>query len=381
MKEKILILGAGMIQVPIIEKAKRLGYVVLVLDGSAEAPGMKLADYSFVISTLDAESALQIAIEHQVDAVITTSDYPVNVVAMLCEKLNLIGISPFAAEVCTNKYLQRKLALQFGIKCPQFVKLNFNHLSAYTVPFSYPVIVKPLDSSASRGITIVYEESALADAFVQAKRYSRTDEFLIEEFIEGKEYSIEGLVQQGRLHVLGITEKFLEEAEGMLFPVEIGHVCSVVFEASLQERVVRFADSVVQAFQIDNSALHLEFKLFNNQIYLIECAGRPGGDFIASDLIPLATGIDLLEGLIKIAMGQELRIERSIDRYAGIKFLDRSNYHRLAAYLQQSSHASISRFTIEAYKDAPLQSSLDRLGYFIACDKNKERLIEILDGK
>jgi len=381
MKEKLLILGAGIIQVPIIEKAKSLGYVVLVLDGSADAPGMKLADYSFVISTLDSESALHIAKEYKVDAVLTTSDYPVNVVAQLCEQLNLIGISPFAAAVCTNKYLQRELALQYAIKCPRFVKLNFNQLADYIVPFNYPIIVKPLDSSASRGITIVYEETALAQAYREAERYSRTDEFLIEEFIGGKEYSLEGLVQRGEVHILGLTEKFLEDAEGSHFPVEIGHICSVAFDRPLQEEISRFAAMVVKAFQIDNSALHLEFKILDDQIYLIECACRPGGDFIASDLIPLSTGIDMLASLIKIAMGQDLTIERSVETYAGIKFLDRSNYRRLTSYLRGSPPASISKYNIEVYKDVPLKSSLDRLGYFIASDNSKDRLIEILDGK
>lgn len=381
MNEKILILGAGIIQVPIIKRAKSLGYVVLVLDGSADAPGMNLADHSFVISTLDAASALKIAIEYQVNAVLTTSDYPVNVVAKICAQLNLIGISPYAAEICTNKYLQRELAVKNGILSPGYDKLNFNHLGHYTTKLSYPLIVKPLDSSASRGITIVHKESALTEAFAQAKLYSRTDEFLIEEFIGGKEYSLEGLVQDGRLHILGITEKFLEESEGMEFPVEIGHICSIVFAREIQDMIDNFALSVIQAFQIDNSALHLEFKLNENQIYLIECACRPGGDFIASDLIPLSTGIDMLEALIKIATGKKLNLQRSRNTYAGIKFLDRNNYGRLTDYLHQSPDPSISKFSIEEYKDVPLKSSLDRLGYFIASDKNKDRLIAILDGK
>ncbi|NJI75022.1 ATP-grasp domain-containing protein [Sphingobacterium kitahiroshimense] len=381
MNEKILILGAGIIQVPIIKRAKSLGYVVLVLDGSADAPGMKLADHSFVISTLDAASALKVAIEYQVNAVLTTSDYPVNVVAKICAQLNLIGISPYAAEICTNKYLQRELAVNNGIQSPGYDKLNFNHLDHYTTKLNYPLIVKPLDSSASRGITIIHEESALPEAYAQAKLYSRTDEFLIEEFVGGKEYSLEGLVQDGRLHILGITEKFLEESEGMEFPVEIGHICSIVFAREIQEMISNFALSVIQAFQIDNSALHLEFKLNENQIYLIECACRPGGDFIASDLIPLSTGIDMLEALINIATGQKLNLKRSRDTYAGIKFLDRNNYGRLTDYLHQSPDPSISKFSIEEYKDVPLKSSLDRLGYFIASDKNKDRLIAILDGK
>src|SRR5690606_17571138 len=128
---------------------------------------------------------------------------------------------------------------------------------------------------------------------------------------------LEGLVQHGQVHSIGVTEKFLEEAEGMLFPVEIGHICSVGFNQTMEERILHFAESVVRAFQIDNSALHLEFKILDDQIYLIECACRPGGDFIASDLIPLSTGIDMLASLIKIAMGQELMIERSVETYAG----------------------------------------------------------------
>ena len=127
MNRKILILGAGEMQIPVIEKAKSMGLYTIVADMSADAPGMKIADAPVVISTMDKEGILACCKDNKVAGILTTSDAPVNVISYVGETLGLPSMSMEVANICTNKYLQRAKFAENGIKILIYLNLKTFH--------------------------------------------------------------------------------------------------------------------------------------------------------------------------------------------------------------------------------------------------------------
>lgn len=358
--KKILVLGAGEMQIPIIRKIKELGYYSVVVDYNEKACGFSYADESYVESSTDYEKVLSIAKEENVDAILTTSDYPVNIVAKVSKQLNLPAMSEDVARICTDKYEQRILLKKNGINCPQFnladeVDLNELH--------SFPYIVKPVDSSASRGVHRVENVIELHEAIVDAKHYSRSGKVLVEQFIGGSEYSVETLTQNGRTTIVMITEKQII-GEGYGCFVEDTHIEPArisTTEWGLIEEEVRKALSTVG---FDNCPSHTEVKLFNGKVYIIEMACRLGGDYITSDLVPLSTGIDMLGNLVKLSLGENINIDRKFSKVSCVQFINTDNYQKCADLIK-TRDIHIIRSEIKEYNDQKIENSLERLGYII----------------
>lgn len=369
--KRILILGAGETNMPIIEKCRDMGLYTIATDYDKEAPGLREVDKAYVIDTLDKEKTLEIAISEEIDGIITISDYPVNTIAYVCERLDLPGLSSMAAEKSTNKYLQRKLLREKGLNAPNFKQFDqFHQVSEAIKNWNYPLIVKPLDSSASRGVSVIRNFSQCKEAFVEAKSFSKTDKVLIEEFIEGKEYSIESLTQDGVTHIIAITEKFI--MEDSKYFVEERHIVPAALEQSQKEEISAYVLNIIAAFGIDNSATHTEVKLTRSGPVLIELGARVGGDFITSDLVPLATGIDMLANSVYIALGESIQIERSLSKYAGVQFLHKANYRKALKFSEAKKQAV--KQLIKTYSDGSIRKSSDRLGHFIFQENSRKML-------
>lgn len=359
--KKLLILGAGIIQVPIIRKAKENGYYTVVADYDENAPGFKYADKVSTVSTIDEEAVLDLAIQENVDGILTTSDYPVNVVAYVGSKLNLPTMSQEVADICTNKFKQRALFLKNGIKTPYFKLCDASQdLSVFN---EFPYIIKPCDSSASRGVKKVNNTTELEQAFEDAMSYSRSSQVLIESFIEGREFSVETLTQNKVTHIINITEK-ITKGEDLGYFVEDVHLESARLtdeERILIEKEVHGATTLIG---FDNCPSHTEIKLNEKGAFIIEIACRLGGDYITSDLVPLSTGVDMLDNLIRIALGEPVDVEKKINKVSFIQFLNQDNYYDCIKFIEENKD-KIQTYKIEEKHARPIKSSLDRMGYII----------------
>lgn len=373
--KKLLILGAGIIQVPIIRKAKESGYYTVVADYDEKAPGFKYADKVSTISTIDKEAVLELAIQERVDGILTTSDYPVNVVAYVGEKMNLPTMSTEVADICTNKYKQRSLFLNNGIKTPFFKLCDVTQdLSVFN---EFPYIVKPCDSSASRGVKKVNNKEELKHAFDDAMSYSRSSQVLIESFIEGREFSVETLTQNKVTHVINITEK-ITKGEDLGYFVEDVHLEPA--RLSDKERIL-IEKEVLEATTLigfDNCPSHTEIKLNEKGAFIIEIACRLGGDYITSNLVPLSTGVDMLDNLIRIAMGKPIDVEKKINKVSFIQFLNQDNYYDCIQFIEENKDV-IQAYEIEEKHNRPIKSSLDRMGYIIMQVDSYEEFNKIME--
>lgn len=372
--KKILILGAGEMQIPVIQKVNEMGYESIALDYDENAIGFKYAKNHYVVSSTDANKVLEVAKKENADALLTTSDYPVNVVAKVGQILGLPAMSPEVANICTNKYLQRKLFSDNGINAPKFYLLSEDvDLKSFK---EYPYIVKPIDSSASRGVKKVNDVNELAEAIVEAKGFSRTGQVLIEQFIGGKEFSVETLTQGGETTIANITEKLVIGEEYGYF-VEDTHIEPAritVKEWNLIESVVKKALALIKA---DNCPSHTEVKLWNGKPYIIEMACRLGGDYITSDLVPLSTGIDMLANLVRLSLGIPIERKKTINKVSCVQFLNPDNYERCKQFVD-SKDAHIIRSEIREYSTHRIENSLDRLGFVIMQADNYDQIEEIL---
>lgn len=359
--KKILILGAGEMQIPVIQKVNEMGHESIALDYDEKAGGFEYAQKKYVVSSTDAEKVLEVAKKENVDAILTTSDYPVNVVAKVCKILNLHAMSPEVANICTNKYLQRKLFRDNEIDAPKFYLISEDKdIDEYK---EYPYIVKPVDSSASRGVKKVSNVNEMREAIKDAMEYSRTGQVLIEQFIGGKEFSVETLTQDYKTTIVNITEK-LVIGEDYGYFVEDTHIEPARISSEDRTLIEEQVSKALTCIKANNCPSHTEVKLWNGKAYIIEMACRLGGDYITSDLVPLSTGIDMLENLVKISLGELIDIEKKISKISMVQFLNHENYDHCKEFIE-SNKDQIFRYEVKPKHDRLIKSSLDRMGYII----------------
>lgn len=373
--KKIMILGAGEMQVPIIKKSKAQGLYTIVADYDSKAPGFKYADVALKISTTNFEEILKAAKDYNINGILTTSDYPVNIVAKVSSELHLHSMSIVVANICTNKFLQRRFFSENNIPSP-FYQLISNKEDLDRIEM-FPLIIKPVDSSASRGVKKVKDLSDLRTQYTITKEFSKSGHVLVEEFIEGKEYSVETLSQYGKHHIVAITDKRLIRGNDTCF-VEDTHI----LPASLSDKDEVLIRSVVldllKKLDVNNCPCHVELKLNDRGAFIIEIACRLGGDFISSNLIPLALGIDMLDNLIRISLGLKISLNTKYKSVAAIQFINDTNYSNYTDFVKNNlSH--ISESFIKDFHDRKIKNSLDRMGFIILKTNNHGIMSELLE--
>ena len=308
MMKKIMVLAAGLLQIDVIEKAKSMGYYVLAVDGNPKAPGFNVADKAICADIVNEETMLKIARDEHVDGVIhPCSEVSMAVMGRINDELGLSGISREQAICATNKHLMRKAFEKGNAPSPKSILAQDaeDAWSRLQNEFDTDAILKPSRNSGSRGIAKVSRDMDKDDfirAYVEALSESRDHSVLIEQFIEGPEFSIEIIVWQGEIHVLTVTDK---KTTGAPHFVELGHNQPSCFSDADVETLKAAAIAGVKALGVNNCACHAEAKLMNGKAYLMEVGARLGGDFISTELTHLSTGIDMVAAAIDVALGVE----------------------------------------------------------------------------
>lgn len=304
-----MVLAAGLLQIPVIKKAREMGYYVIAVDDDPNAPGMALADKAIVPGGLmNEEKLVAIAKEEQIDGVIhPCSEVAMNVMGRINDELHLCGISKEIAIRATNKHLMREAFEAYGAPSPKSI-LTKDEEDAWNVfckEFDTNAILKPSRNSGSRGIAKI-EKGITKEDFVflyrRALEESRDHQVLIEQFIEGSEFSVEVIVWKGEPHVLTVTDKKTTETP---YFVELGHNQPSIYSEDIQKKLKDGAIAGCKALGLTNCAAHCELKVQNGEAYLMEIGARMGGDFISTVLTKLSTGIDMVAAAINCSLGIE----------------------------------------------------------------------------
>jgi biotin carboxylase len=375
--KKVLIIGASVLQLPAIKKAKEMGFYVGVVDYNPQAVGIKHADEFFNVSTVDTEGILKTAKSFQPDGIMTlATDMPMRSIAAVTKKLNLQGISMESAIKATDKGEMIRSFKEHGVDSPWFFILKSkDDLESISGKITYPCIIKPVDNAGSRGVILVNKESELNDAFDYSRKNSRNGEVIIEEFMTGSEVSVEVMAIDGEIHILAITDKI---TTGPPYFVEMGHSQPSQLSETTQKRIKDLAVKAMQALNINNGPAHIEIMATTDGPKMIELGARMGGDNITTHLVPLSTGIDMVKATIEVCLGYRPDISPRLKKASAIKYLDVAkgiitsiSGVESALSLKGVANVVINKNIGEIVSD--IKSSTDRVGYVIAqADKVSE---------
>ena len=320
MSKKLLILAAGILQVPIIKRAKELGCYVIAADGVPNAMGFAYADKAICANIVSEEEMLKIAKEEKVDGVIhPCSEVSMAVMGRINEEMGLSGITREQAIKATNKHLMRQAFETYGAPSPLSI-LTESADHAWTVfdeTFSGNAILKPSRNSGSRGIAKIHNgisKEEFVNLYSIALSESRDKSVLIEEFVEGPEFSVEIIVWDNIVNVLAVTDK---KTTGAPHFVELGHNQPSRFPEDIVTLVKDAAVAGVKALGVNACACHAEVKVQDGKAYLMEVGARMGGDFISTVLTRLSSGVDMIAAAVNCALGIEPNLLPT-DKGAGV---------------------------------------------------------------
>lgn len=317
--KKLLIIGASILQLPAIKRAKELGYYVAVIDYDPNAIGIPYADEYFNVSTIDVEGVAKKAEEFRPDGIMTlATDMPMRSIAAACERLGLPGISFDTAIKATDKGEMIKTFEAHGVEHPwYFILTSPEELDGVMKHITFPCISKPTDNSGSRGVMLIHNEKELRDAVAYSSENGRSGGVIIEEFLQGNEVSVEVMVLNGKPTVLNVTDKLTTGAPHF---VEMGHSQPSRLPAESLDAIRDLACRAALAVGIGNGPAHVEIMLTEKGPRMIELGARMGGDCITTHLVPLSTGIDMVEATMRIACGEMPDLERKIHKGSAIRY-------------------------------------------------------------
>ena len=324
-KEKILFLGASYAQLPIIREAKRNGYYIITCDYLPQNPGHKIANEYYNVSTTDVEKIYQLAKKLRIDYIINyVSDPSAITAAFVAEKLGLPGNTYESVGLLTNKDLFRQLLKDLGFIVPKFVSFGERDNPKEKVKdLDFPLIVKPVDSSGSKGVSRVEDIHGLKKAVDKAFMFSKTKKLIVEEFIDNKGADLhgDGFVVDGELVFISLGDHIFDE--NSLTPV------STLWPTSLSEKlideIIVQLGTIIKRSGYKNGPVNIEVRVNSKgENYIMEIGPRNGGNFVPQ-VIQYSTGFDFVQALIAVSTGNKPEIPKKYDQLPAAYYVIHSN--------------------------------------------------------
>jgi biotin carboxylase len=299
--KKILIMGAGIYQVPLIKKAKQLGHKVIVVSPEGNYPGLKLVDEIISLDTRDHLGVLEHAARIGIDAVLTTgTDVAVPTIGYLVDKLGLAGTGFEAAQRSMDKALMKQCFAEHGVQTAPFkVVETLEELTKEAIEMGFPVMVKAVDSSGSRGITQVLIREELEVAYISAKAVSKYNKVIVEKYLNGFEMGGQAVIVEN-----DVVEVFLHSDEVTPPPISapIGHAMPLSLKTELYSKIKELVKKAVQGLGIKSTISNIDIMVVDNEPYILEIGARMGATCLAEN-ISIYAGFDAYEFIIKLALG------------------------------------------------------------------------------
>lgn len=300
---KILILGAGIYQVPLIKKAKELGCYTIVCSIKGNYPGFKYADKVYYVDTTNKENCLKIAINEGVIAVCTTgTDVALPTLGYIVDKMHLKGPSEQSAIMSSNKLFMQEAFHKNHVNSATYFKVkSLDECREKACLIGFPCILKVVDSSGSRGIKIVMDQTEIAEAYETILPYTRLDYIIVEEFLKGEEFGAQAFVYEGEvLFVMPHSDDIYQGDTG----VPIGHHVPFKHQnnQSITHSIYDETEKAIKALCIDNAAVNVDMILVGEKPYVLEIGARCGGTCLP-ELVSLHYNIDYYKMILEAAMG------------------------------------------------------------------------------
>lgn len=379
-KRSIMIFGVGELQESIINRAKAKGLFVVGIDPCADAFCRDAVDAFEVVSGQDYEGTLAVARKYNINAIATAAtDKPLVMMARVAKELSLPFYSEETAQISTDKYRMKECFRKAGIPCANGgLMKNIDEAEGLI----YPVILKPRDNSGSRGVIFCNNKTELESAFNEAMQYTKLDSVLVEEFIEGQEYSIEALHYDGKSEVIQFTEK---TTTPFPYNVELQHDQPADLSEANREKIRKIIADIAVALGFENCPSHTELKINKRGIFIIETSPRLGGDYITSMLTPLSTGINMEDQLLNIACGNAVNTKNGrVERASAVHFfsLPEGTITSIDPQIEKVKECNgVEMFDFKlnvADTVGKITSSINRYGQFIVSGDNRDEVEEYI---
>lgn len=304
MCKKLLMLGGGFLQNFVIKKAKDMGYYVYCLDANPYALGFQSADEYAVINIVDEDACLAYAQEKKIDGVLTAAtDFSVLTMSHIAETMKLPGINYNSAKIIKNKASVRKLLFEANADDTGYSYEigNIEDIAEVLPKVVFPIMMKPVDGSGSRGASKVEN----ADEFVNAAKFamngSITHRAVAEPFIDGSEYGVESFVDNGEIHVLAVMQKDMTQPP---YYAELGHSIPSGLSCEMELKVKKCVHRAIEALGVNHGSVNMDLLITKEgNVHIVDVGARMGGNLIGSHIVPLGTGIDYMRNMIRAAVG------------------------------------------------------------------------------
>lgn len=319
-KPGIMIFGGGLNQLELIREARFMGLTTVVIDPRDDCPGRDEADHFYRIDANDYETTREAAVRHNVGGIVTGQmEKPLRMMARLAQDLGFVFNSPEVTERCLDKWLMKEALTSNGVPCARGVLLRPGDPIKLPRGVTYPVIIKPGDAFSSRGVYKCEELADIEGYIEESRSFSSVGDVIIEEFLTGKEYSVEAITFKGETTIVQFTEKFITP-----YPVtvELGHLQPADLDHITRLEVSAVVRKSLAALGIMNSASHTEVMVTGKGSYIIEAGARLGGDFIGSYLTRSSTGMSMDRAAVEIAMGVQPTGKPSFRAFSMIRYLE-----------------------------------------------------------
>ena len=309
---RLLIIGAGIEQIKAYQLAREMGLQTVGSDIDPNAPAFQFADDRILASTRDADETLRAVRAYvkskPVDGVMTIANDVPFTVATVAHALGLPSISVESAEIAANKMLMKGRFVEHGVATPQYwVATSYRDLLDVVKEHGFPLVIKPIDGRGARGVFLLTADTFSEELFEESLGYSQTRTLLVERFIEGPQLSTESILYGGRLYTASYTLRNYEYLE-TLKPLVIENGGDQPADITIEQKtsIDVMILNAARAMGIDRGIIKGDIVLANGSPMVIELAARLSGGYFCTDQIPLATGVDLVKQVIKLAVDEPL---------------------------------------------------------------------------
>ena len=389
--ETVVVLPGSFWQIPIIQKSKAMGYRTLVINPYENSPAFPYADGHLQCDIFDIEKVMRYCISEKVDGIISDEcDIAMPLIAELGQLLSLPTLNMESAHLFTDKLAMRDFCVEHGIPYPEYrLCRTIKEAEDFFENLHCRIIIKPLDSNSSRGVFLIYSKADIQKYFEKTLSYSKIQKaVLAERYIEGPEFTVDGIKTPDRHFSLAISEK-------KHFSHNPNIACELYF-TSCNKRynydiLAQQNDLFVNNSPLQFGLTHAEYKFENGNFYLIEIAARGGGNLISSHIVPFLSGADNYQYLLECCRGHTASPDFTVpacykERSAVLCFFDVPENEGIVDRIEGleilDTNPQIIEYKFNLNLGDRIQAATtdaERIGFYIACCDTRDQLDDLME--
>lgn len=329
---KVMILGAGYLQAPLIDAAHAIGCSTVVISPYGDYPGIEKADKYYEVDVADQESVYEIARKEEIEGIVSSAlEVALPTIGFVSEKLHLPGYSIESSKKMRDKYLMKEAFARYDVSTAAFKKVKFDSdLKKECQELTFPAMVKIVDGSGSNGMAMARTLSEVSTKILNIKQYTKKDYCVVEEFISGEEFGAQGFVYKGSLVFLMLHGDYLYLPNSNYASGAIGHWAPFEISSKVQNAIFKETQKAINAIGLETCAINVDYILKDGIPYLLEICGRIGGN-TAPEVVSACCSFNYYEKVVEGCLGLKPSFDSASNHYAVGKILKSNKTGRVSS--------------------------------------------------